>query len=315
MKRKKKRLKSEKKNAAYKSIWGNRPRNTNYKLIGPKIESVKMNSKRSKKNSGITRPSFSRLKLTSSVMTGSWKKLFWKWTVPRKIGRSFDQKWTAQRWRIFFQSNGTVHFHSFRTVHFHVLNRPDSVDLDRPLLFLADRLHSFFGQSRLGPSTFTSDHFDKNAKHDLYFRRINKQKQKVMAKEARLNASLNNVRVEEESDSDEDPEGKDHPLLIIGKKTRRLDISVPVMWVLTPTHENIKHVVPTLDMNEHGVNPKVETQNPLKLVLPKGLLTDQQKKRRRQTSSDQDGSTFGGIYLIHHPLYFEMPIFRYRCSS
>ena len=39
-----------------------------------------------------------------------------------------------------------------------------------------------------------------------------------MAKEARLNASLNNVRVEEESDSDEDPEGKDHPLLIIGKK-------------------------------------------------------------------------------------------------
>ena len=50
-----------------------------------------------------------------------------------------------------------------------------------------------------------------------------------MAKEARLNASLNNVRVEEESDSDEDPEGKDHPLLIIGKKTRRLDISVPVM--------------------------------------------------------------------------------------
>lgn len=117
----------------------------------------------------------------------------------------------------------------FRIVHFHVLNRPDSVDLDRPLLFLADRLHSFFGQSRLGPSTFTSDHFDKNAKHDLYFRRINKQKQKVMAKEARLNASLNNVRVEEESDSDEDPEGKDHPLLIIGKKTRRLDISVPVM--------------------------------------------------------------------------------------
>lgn len=51
-------------------------------------------------------------------------------------------------------------------------------------------------------------------------------------------------------------------------------------------------------MNEHGVNPKVETQNPLKLVLPKGLLTDQQKKRRRQTSSDQDGSTFGGIYRI-----------------
>ena len=50
-----------------------------------------------------------------------------------------------------------------------------------------------------------------------------------MAKEARLNASLNNVRVEEESDSDEDPEGKDHPLLIIGNKTRRLDISVPVM--------------------------------------------------------------------------------------
>ena len=38
-----------------------------------------------------------------------------------------------------------------------------------------------------------------------------------MAKEARLNASLNNVPVEE-SDSDEDPEGKDHPLLIIGKK-------------------------------------------------------------------------------------------------
>ena len=70
---------------------------------------------------------------------------------------------------------------------------------------------------------------------------------------------------------------------------------------MTPTHENIKHVVPTLDMNEHGVNPKVETQNPLKLVLPKGLLTDQQKKRRRQTSSDQDGSTFGGIYLIYHP--------------
>merc|ERR1712131_220857 len=63
-------------------------------------------------------------------------------------------------------------------------------------------------------------------------------------KEARLNASLNNVPVEE-SDSDEDPE--------------------------------------------------VETQNPLKLVIPKGLLTDQQKKRRRQTSSDQDGSTFGGI--------------------
>ena len=62
----------------------------------------------------------------------------------------------------------------------------------------------------------------KNAKHtkhdeNLYFRRINKQKQKVMAKEARLNASLNNVPVEE-SDSDEDPEGKDHPLLIIGKK-------------------------------------------------------------------------------------------------
>ena len=101
---------------------------------------------------------------------------------------------------------------------------------------------------------------------------------------------------------------------------------------MTPTHENISHVVkwnassrssfgpksawgsietttigkthstlPTLDMNEHGVNPKVETQNPLKLVLPKGLLTDQQKKRRRQTSSDQDGSTFGGINLIHHP--------------
>ena len=42
------------------------------------------------------------------------------------------------------------------------------------------------------------------------------------------------------------------------------------------------------------VNQKVETQNPLKLVLPKGLLTDQQKKRRRQTSSDQDGSQFGG---------------------
>ena len=41
-----------------------------------------------------------------------------------------------------------------------------------------------------------------------------------MAKEARLNASLNNVRVEEESDSDEDPEGKDHPLLIIGKNKR-----------------------------------------------------------------------------------------------
>ena len=55
---------------------------------------------------------------------------------------------------------------------------------------------------------------------NLYFRRINKQKQKVMAKEARLNASLNNVRVEEESDSDEDPEGKDHPLLIIGKNKR-----------------------------------------------------------------------------------------------
>ena len=54
-------------------------------------------------------------------------------------------------------------------------------------------------------------------------------------------------------------------------------------------------------MNEHGVNPKVETQNPLKLVLPKGLLTDQQKKRRRQTSSDQDGSTFGGMYLIPQP--------------
>ena len=72
-----------------------------------------------------------------------------------------------------------------------------------------------------------------NAKHtknddNLYFRRINKQKQKVMAKEARLNASLNNVPVEE-SDSDEDPEGKDHPLLIIGKKTKRVGlITVPV---------------------------------------------------------------------------------------
>ena len=44
------------------------------------------------------------------------------------------------------------------------------------------------------------------------------------------------------------------------------------------------------------VNQKVETQNPLKLVLPKGLLTDQQKKRRRQTSSDQDGSQFGGYF-------------------
>ena len=73
MRRKKKRLKSEKKNAAYKSIWGNRPRNTNYKLIGPKIESVKMNSKRPKKNSGITRLSFSRMKLTSLPMTHrSW---------------------------------------------------------------------------------------------------------------------------------------------------------------------------------------------------------------------------------------------------
>ena len=49
-----------------------------------------------------------------------------------------------------------------------------------------------------------------------------------MAKEARLNASLNNVPVEE-SDSDEDPEGKDHPLLIIGKKTKRVGlITVPV---------------------------------------------------------------------------------------
>ena len=76
MRRKKKRLKSEKKNAAYKSIWGNRPRNTNYKFvakIGPKTESTKMNSERPKKNSGITRLSFSRMKLTSLPMTHrSW---------------------------------------------------------------------------------------------------------------------------------------------------------------------------------------------------------------------------------------------------
>ena len=150
MRRKKKRLKKEKKNAACKSIWGNRPRNTNYKLIGPKIESVKMNSKRSKKNSGITGPSFSRLKLMSSVMTGNWKldgllsksgrsKQKVDNLLPVNLDRSlsllFEFLLKPLRFVLepFTFTLWTVHFHSERTAHIHFLDSSLFLVLDRPL--------------------------------------------------------------------------------------------------------------------------------------------------------------------------------------